>query len=405
MTGGLDLSRAYPPADRGTIVIWGFMASQPFGGMTWQALHYLVGLRQLGFDVWYVEDSDRVVLDPVRFWPTLDYEPNVAHLDLFMKSVGLGDRWVFRPPEVWDLCLGAADDMDGLARIHREADAVINLCGSQELRPDHEDLRCLIYLQTDPTADQVRVAKGDAEKIAELDTYDHLFTYGENIGQEGCLIPASRYEWKTTRPPVILDWWQGDLPQREPAGLSTITNWNKFPSKDLVWEGQSWSWNKQDEIRRFIDLPANSALPLELAIGGIDEHDQAMLRSHGWQLIPATDLGNPHDYRSFILSSLGELTVAKQQYVAPRTGWFSDRSVCYLAAGRPVITQDTDFGRNIPTGEGLFAFKNEDQALTGIEAVASDPARHSAAARDLAAEYFDGGRVLTEMLIAAGLMS
>ena len=394
----------YPRADRGKIVVWGLMGSLPFGGMIWQALQYVVGLRRLGFDVWYVEDSDRVVYDPVSFWPTLDYSANVERLDSYMRSVGLGDHWVFRPPGVRDMCLGAAADPTELQRLYEEADAAINLCGAQEMRPEHRAIRRLIYLQTDPTADQVRVACGERPKIEELETYDILFTYGENIGADDCRIPVKRFEWHTTRPPVLMDWWSngdGLEPERK---LTTITNWKRFPKKNVTWQGEAWSWNKQDEIRRFIALPERSALPLELALGGIvSERDQELLRSHGWKIRSAADLADAHAYRDYIRHSMGELTIAKEQYVIPRSGWFSDRSVCYLAAGRPVITQNTGFGKAIPTGEGLFAFDCEDDALGAIDEVAADYERHAKAAKEIAAEYFACESVLSDMLSKAGM--
>lgn len=394
----------YPPADKGKIVLWGLMASLPFGGMIWQALHYLVGLRRLGFDVWYVEDSDRVVYDPVTFWPSLDYSANVKRLDSFMRSVGLRDRWIFRPPEVRDMCLGAVADPAELQRLYGAVDAAINLCGAQEMRPEHRAVRRLIYLQTDPTADQVRVARGRRPKIEELETYDFLFTYGENIGGDDCRIPVKRFEWQTTRPPVLMDWWSNGSGPRPERKLTTISNWKRFPKKNVTWQGETWSWNKQDEIRRFIALPERSELPLELALGGVvSERDQELLRRHGWQVRSAADLSDAYAYRDYIRHSMGELTIAKEQYVLPRSGWFSDRSVCYLASGRPVITQNTGFGKAIPTGEGLFAFDDEDDAIAAIEQVAGNYERHASAARDLATEYLAAEKVLRDMLAKAGI--
>ena len=399
----MNLSSRYPLATRGKIIVWGLLASHPFGGMTWQVLQYLVGLRRLGFDVWYVEDSDGPVLDPIRFWPTVDYQPNVEYLSRQMESVSLQDRWVFRPPEARDTCLGATNRA-GLARLYKEADAVLNLCGAQELRPDHSHIRCLIYLQTDPAADQVKVANGDQDKIRELDAYHFLFTYGENLGAPECLIPLERYHWLPTRPPVCIDWWRTENAPASNAMFTTITNWKKNPEKDVVWQGQAWRWNKQDEWRRFINLPSRSVSPLGLAIGAINDDDQALLRSHGWHLTPATGLADPFRYRDYIRTSLGEFTIAKEQYVLPRSGWFSDRSVCYLAAGRPVITQDTGFGCTIPTGNGLLAFRTEEEALTAIAEVAGDYSHHSQAALELARESFEAERVIADMLHNAGLM-
>ena len=143
------LTRKYPPVTRGKIVVWGLLASAPFGGMIWQVFHHLVPLRRLGFDVWYVEDSDRIVFDPVTYHPTWEYDANIEYLSRCMDRIGMGDRWIFRPPEVYDTCVGATDKA-GLTELYREADAVINLCGAQEIRDEHAVIRCLIYLETDP---------------------------------------------------------------------------------------------------------------------------------------------------------------------------------------------------------------------------------------------------------------
>jgi hypothetical protein len=395
-------SDGYPPANRGKIVVWSLLASFPFGGVTWHRLHWLVGLRRLGFDVWYVEDSDRPLYDPRTFWPTAEYSANVAYLSEQMKRVGLEDRWAFRPPGVADRCLGAVDAA-GLKRLYREADVVINLSGAQELRPDHAIIRNLIYIDTDPVAKQVAVANGNLEVMATLDRHNCLFTYGENIGSPDFTVPVERYTWHPTRPPVCLDWWANtQRPAVAGGALTTVGNW-RHTGKDVVWEGETYYWSKHEEFLRFINLATRSGLPIELAIGQISERERARMRDLGWRIIPAVSLANPDTYRRYIWNSIGEFTVAKGQYVCPRSGWFSERSACYLAAGRPVITQDTGFGNQLPTGEGLFAFSNEDQALAAIDAIARDFERHSAAALDIAREYFDAAKVLGDLMRRIGI--
>ena len=395
------LSTNYPPATRGKLVLWGLLGSSPFGGMIWQVLHYLVGLRRLGFDVWYVEDSDKYVYDPVTYWPTRECGPNVELLSKYMKSVGLGDRWVFRPPEVEDQCLGSTN-MAGLTQLYREADAVFNLCGSQELLPRHADIPCLVYVQTDPVPEQVWVASGDQTMMSFLDTFHYLFTYGENLGAKDCPVPMGRYRWEPTRPPVCMDWWRPEGPPPKGAALTTIANL-KHTDKDVRWKGETWHWSKHLEFQKFITLPTRSSLPLAIALGSNGGLESA-IRLNGWGIIPSGNVADPESYRRFIWESGGEFTVAKGQYVHTRSGWFSDRSVCYLASGRPVVTQDTGFGKFIPTGKGLFAFSNEDEALAAIDAVSRDYRTHSAAARDIAAEFFDAKPVLEKMVRHIGLL-
>jgi len=393
---------SYPPARRGTIIVWGVLASSPFGGMTWQVLHHLAGIRRLGFDVWYVEDSDTPVYDPVTYWPTPEYAVNVAYLARQMESIGLSERWIFRPPGISDACLGGRD-LAGLQQLYREADAVLNLCGSHALRPEHREIRCLVYLETDPVGNQVRVASGDTRTIEMLAPYHHIFSYGENLGAPDCGVPVERFCWRPTRPPVCLDWWTTSAPPAAGVVLTTVANW-KDAEKDIVWQGEIYRWSKHYEFERFITLPSRAALPLELAIGRISEAEQDHLRNHGWRLVPSVRVAEPSAYRAYIRASGGEFTVAKDQNIRLRSGWFSDRSVCYLAAGRPVITQDTGFGNVLPTGAGLFAFATAEEALEAMEIVAHDYAGQSAAARDIAQEYFAAERVLGDVLRRVGLL-
>ncbi len=392
----------YPPARRGKIVLWGLLASSPFGGMTWQVLHHLEGLRRLGFDVWYVEDSDRPVTHPTTYWPTFESDANVAYLARQMHILGLGDRWIFRPPGVYDRCCGARD-LAGLRSLYQETDAVLNLCGAQELRPEHHEARCLVYLETDPVANQIGVATGHLPTIDRLAAHHHLFTYGENFGASDCGVPVERFCWQPTRPPVCVDWWVTNASPASGAALTTIANW-KHTSRDVIWQGETYYWSKHYEFLRFIDLPLRSPIPLEVALGAVSADEATHMRTHGWRIVPSVSLAEPSAYRDYLRASCGEFTVAKDQYIRLRTGWFSDRSACYLAAGRPVITQDTGFTNILPTGEGLFAFTTMDEALAAIEAVARDYARHAAMARQIAEEFFAAERVLGDVLRRIGLL-
>lgn len=393
---------AYPPPTRGRIVVWGLLAGYPFGGMTWQALHYIVGLRRLGFDVWYVEDSSRAVLDPVRYWPsTSEYEANVKFLAEQMAAVGLADRWIFRPPEEQAFCVGARD-YAGLKQLYREADAVINLCGAQEDREDHHVIRCLVYMETDPVPTQVAVAKGEQKTIDLLARHHVLFTYGENLGRPRCRVPMERFAWHPTRPPVILGWWDTQRAPPSEAALTTIANW-KHSAKDVEWQGEQWRWSKHYEFLKFLDIAPRAALPLEIAVGNITPPELQIIQDKGWRTRPSGSVSVPNEYRRYIQDSLGEFTATKEQYVRPYTGWFSDRSVCYLAAGRPVITQETGFSENIPSGEGLFGFSTPEDALAAIAEVAVDYARHSRAARAIAAEHFAAEKVLLDVVQKIGL--
>jgi hypothetical protein len=382
--------------------VWGLLGAFPFGGMTWQVIHHLVGLRRLGFDVWYVEDSDRWVYGTTHFGKTADVEGNVRYVDRWMKRIGLGDRWVFRVPDGDGACLGALD-FDGLLALYRASDAVLNLCGAQESLPYHADARCRIYIQTDPVSDQVAVANGDQAKAEELRSYTHLFTYGANLGASDCLVPDDSFTWIPTVPPVSVDMWATDAPPSSPGRLTTVAHW-RHKAKDVTWADQDWRWSKHAEFQRFIRIAARSSLPLEMAVSSISNEERDELRANGWRTRSTTPLNRPSTYRSYIQESLGEFTVAKEQYVAPRSGWFSDRSVCYLAAGRPVIMQETGFSKTLPTGTGLIGFSDAEEALAAIDSVNKDYDRHADGARHLAREVFDAEHVLGDMMRTVGLL-
>jgi hypothetical protein len=388
-------------ATRGKVVVWGLLTRHPFGGMIWQVLHHLAALRRLGFDVWYVEDSDSKVSIPGTLDRSLDdYMPAVDFLARHMAIAGFEDRWLFRVPRSREV-LGNARGTR-LEELYGEVDAAFNLCGAQELLPLHASIERLVYLQTDPVKPQIRIAQGNQKAIEAFSAYDHLFTYGANFGAPDCLVPVERFTWHPTLPPVILDWWATDEPPPDPSALTTIASWSAR-DKDVELGGRTLHWRKDLAYKRFAALPERAALPLEVALRGGGSDDARMLAERGWRLRPARSLDDLWSYRTYIQSSAGEFSVGKEQVVATRSGWFSDRTVCYLAAGRPAVVEDTGFSNFLPTGQGLLAFTDEDEALAAIEAVASDYDAHAAAAREIAHEFFDGEKVLARILERAGM--
>jgi hypothetical protein len=351
----------------------------------------------LGFDVWYVEDSDSAFSHPDTHLRTFDPSANVPYLVRQLDRIGLGDRWRIRVPAT-STTIGPTT-APSLEELYASAEVVLNVCAAQELLPQHEAIKRLVNVQTDPVADQVRVASGDTALREEFDRYHALFTYGENLGQPDCLAPATGHDWLPTRPPVCLDWWQTDRSPR--AVLTTVANW-RHEGNDVQWQEHVWRWSKHLEFQRIMDLPARARLPLEVALGGASLEEEEELRAHGWRV--ADSIADPDVYRTYVQHSAGEFTATKEQYVAPRSGWFSDRSACYLAAGRPVVTQDTGFGKFVPTGRGLFAYATLDEAAAAIDAIATRYDHHAAAAREIAQEYFDAERVIGRMLEQIGLM-
>jgi hypothetical protein len=396
----------YPPPKKGLVVVWGLLAHSPFGGMTWQVLHYLVGLRRLGFDVWYAEDSYRYPFALGAGEQTTDFAPNLEFMHRHLANVGLGDRWVFRSPIEPDQTFGALD-INGLHRLYRDADAVLNVCGAQELLPHHDVITCLVYLETDPVVSQVGVAKGEQRWIDWLDRHQHHFTYATNLGGPGWPVPLERYRWIPTVPPVVTDWWATDgPPANDDAALTTILQWSTV-GEDVEWKGECWRWQKDVEFARYLDLPASVPTKLEVAmrVGKLGREIAAQAVAHGWLTRPAKSLDDPLLYRRYIQDSLGEFSVAKHQYVAPRSGWFSDRTVCYLAAGRPVVVQDTGFRSAAGRPQrGLHVFQSFDEALSSIHAIAGDYEVESKAASTIAHEVFEAERVLGSMMSTIGLL-
>jgi hypothetical protein len=383
------------------IIVSGILFWYPLAGVTYQFLHYLLGLRRLGYDPYYVEDSARWIYDPDLNAPSPNPTGNIARVAPILERFGLGDRWAYRSHGPDGRCFGMTEE--AILRLYREADAFLNVTGAQEIREEHLACPRRIYVESDPFAVQVKVAQGDAGTLAALEAHDTLFSFGENLGAPDCDAPAGRFAWLPTRQPVVLDLWSDAAPEGGPT-YTTITTWRNR-GKDVTYRGQTYYWRKDREFRRIIDLPHRCPARFELATG-IERATRALLRRHGWGHRAAVEVSSDLDrYRGYIQASRGEFTVARDQYVRPRTGWFSDRSACYLATGRPVLAHDTGFGAALPTGEGLLTFNNEADVLAGLESIDANYTRHRQAARAIAERYFDSDRVLTHLLDRVGATS
>ncbi|HYS92232.1 MAG TPA: hypothetical protein VEL48_02280 [Candidatus Acidoferrales bacterium] len=386
------------PSPRRILVL--HLAGQyPLGGMGWQAVHYVVGLARLGHDVYYVEDSWAPPYDPRVKSPVEDCAYGVEFLRQTMERFGLGDRWAYRDM-IHDRCYGL--ERGRLDQLYREADALINVCGATRLREEHMACPIRIYVQTDPVVDQILVAENNARTIETLAAHTHHFTYGENLGQPDCPIPLEKFDWRPTRPPVVLDFWEPDV-NLAASHFTTVGTWENM-NKDVRFEGETYYWSKHVNFLRLVDLPRLTPQPLELALETVDAPTREMLLERGWQLADAYEKSRDTDtYLRQIYASRGELTVAKDLYARTRCGWFSDRSVCYLAAGKPVVTQETGFSKLVPTGRGLFSFETAEGAAAALEEINRDYAHHCRAAREVAAGSFDSDKVLGELCCEAGL--
>lgn len=382
-----------------TLLVLHIVGQYPMAGVAWQAIHYLLGFKALGWDVWYVEDSGAAPYDPVAGGVTGETSYAVRYVADVMGRVGLGDRWAYldmMQNEVHGVGRAKLDELYGRAR------AIVNLCGATAPRAEHRRGGTLVYVETDPVYEQLKIALGETSSADFLRAHDVLFTYGENLGAPDCPVPTGGFDWKKTRPPVVMDCWAG-TPDPAARFFTTVASFaNK--GKDVTWQGETYRWSKDENFLRFLDLPQRTPQPFRAAMRPFDPAIEARVRAAGWDLVDPGDTSRDVDgYRDFIRQSRGEFTVAKDIYVRPKSGWFSDRSVCYLAAGRPVVTQDTGFGKFVPTGEGLFAFSTMDEAVDALARVNADYARHSAAARRVAAESFGAEPVLRRFLADAGL--
>jgi hypothetical protein len=400
------------------IVVLGTLASNPYAGMAWMHMQITVGLRRLGHDVYYFEATSNWPYDPVRQAKVNDSDYAVPYLARVCESFGIGGRWAYRrsysDKEWFGLSRTQAEDL------LEHSDAVLNISGAT--RPRTKEglaVRRLVYFGTDPVYHEIGFAKKDRIVCRTIDQHDDFVTYGENIGNADCPIPPLPRLRSRTRQPVLLDFW-GDGPPSK-GEFTTVCNW-KQAGHDIEFQGETYYWSKHHQFLKFVELPRRTAHPLELAMGladasvvrpgfgdlipacGLSPGERQLLELNGWRLVDAHAFTtDPWSYRDYILSSRGEFTVAKDQVTRLHSGWFSERSACYLAAGRPVITQDSGFGRILPTGEGLFAFNTMDDILAAFDAINSDYERHSRAARAIAEEYFRAETVLAKLLDDLGM--
>jgi hypothetical protein len=390
--------------DRRRIVVLAALGQMPFAGVAWQVLHYLEGLRRLGHDVTYLEDTGNWPYDPELETVTDDASGAVRRLGRLLTDYGFGEDWAFRngarPGELHGL-----GETELRARL-RGADVLVNLSGATVLGEAHLDVPIRIYLETDPVTPQLEIDAGRELTAQLLAAHTHHFTFGERIGTPGCAIPVGDVRYRPTRQPVVLDWWAPVPGAASPANgrlrCTTVASWEQ-PFKDVVWRGETYTWSKRAEFEKLLGVPARVDATLELSLALDDEATLARLRAAGYVVGPARELSDdPQAYRAYIRGSGAEFSAAKDQNVRLRSGWFSDRTATYLAAGRPAVVQDTGFDAVLPTGEGLLSFRTPDEAVAALEEVASDPVRHGARALEIAREFFDAQVVLARLLDEAG---
>jgi len=368
------------------IVLAGIIARYPFGGVTWCSLMYLLGLRDLGHEVFYLEDTGECIYDPIQNARTEDPAYGTAYIRDALEPFGLGDRWSLVNFD------GAYHGVprEAVQRFCADADLFINLSGGAWFwRDEYARIPRKVFVDSDPVFTQLALAKNETWYVDFFKRFDHLFTFGANIGTPSSDVAGAGFMWHKTWQPVVTDQWRSARPPGD--RFSTVMTWRIESFTDV-------DGNKDREFVKFIDLPSRTPHRFELAVNG----PQALLRQHGWDTVDAMAVSRtPWQYRDFIQSSKGEFGVAKHAYVAHRSGWFSDRTECYLAAGRPALVQDTGWSAHLPAGEGLLAFSTPDEALAGLDRIASDYDRHARRAAEIAGDCFDAGRVLSRLVETA----
>lgn len=409
------------PATNGLrIVVTGLIAQHPLlGGVAWDYAQYAAGLRQLGHDVYYFEDSGEwpYTLDggpSGREWIAYDCEPNVRHLAAVMERVGLADRWAYRFP-IAPKWFGLSDAKR--REVLRTADLLINVSGSLVTPSDYRRIPRLAYIDSDPVFTQIKLAlpRGHLRFRRRVDAHHAHFTFGERLSSS--VVPA-RHNWRPTRQPIVLsEWRRGGTPRDV---YTTVMSWTSY--RPLRYRGQTYG-QKDAEFVHFLDLPGHvRPARLEVALSGrghtgwqtadlaavlrdsetirsSEPSLEDLLKHRGWRVVHSLGVCAGLDaYRSYIQSSKGEWSVAKNGYVQGRSGWFSCRSACYLAAGRPVVVQDTGFSSVIPSGLGVLAFSTPVEAVAAVREVEGDYRRHSRAAREIAGGYFDSRLVLKQLV-------
>jgi hypothetical protein len=371
------------------VVVSGYMLRHPVAGNILAFFQYVLGLHRLGHEVVYVEESG---------WPYSCYDPVTRHWadhpDVGLRVVRdlLASHDLPVPVYYVNRDSGQVDggDRAGLERALRAADLLLNVGGVCWL-PEFRLCRRRALVDMDPLFTQVE--RFGAEVLAD---YDVHFSYGVNIGRPGCTIPTGGVDWLPTVPPVVPGLWDGAEPAAD-APFTTVGNWGSYGG--VEYDGERFG-QKDEEFLRVLDLPSRTAQPLELALSGAGAEVFARLRAAGWSVRDAgeevsTDVAT---YRAYLRRSRGEFSVAKHAYVKTRSGWFSDRSVCYLAAGLPVVLQDTGFTDWLPAGEGVVAFRTVGEAAAALERVARDYGRHRATAREVARRVFGHDVVLPRLL-------
>lgn len=387
------------------IIVMGFMGSCPIAGVIWQHIHYVVGLMELGHEVYYIEDSARLPYNPITFEVSEDSAYAGAVLDILARRFGFHEKWSFCPrylpnPEVATLGI----PLNRIRELYVEADAILNVCGSQEFNEDLLNSNRILYVESDPGVEQIKVDQGNKNTLDYLQRHHALFTFGENIGSPEFPVPLHGLKWMPTRQPIVTKLWYQNSHPAENALFTSIANWSTSGKKDIQWNGENYLWSKSLEFMKFSPAPAECGEAFELATDIKNTAESELFLKQNWSLVLPHLLSSDYDsYVQYIQASKGEFTVAKDQYVRLNTGWFSDRTACYLASGRPAITQETGFTKHYGGQGGLFAYSTLEEIVEAVREINLDYKKQCRIAYELSCDVFEARKVLASLLDRAGI--
>jgi hypothetical protein len=373
------------------VIVNGLIAQYPLGGVTWDYLQFVLGLKRMGCDVYYLEDTGQWPYNPNEGGMAKDCKFNVEYLANVMKRFGLADKWAY--------CFPWKSQWFGLSERKRteviqSSDLIINVSGTLQKPWNYRQTKLLVYIDTDPVFTQAKLARGQKDFRKMIDAHDVHFSFGEAFSEA---MPVTGHHWRPTRQPIVLSEWNPSVTRRDV--FTTVMNWTSH--NDVVYNGQTYG-QKDAEFMRFLELPSRVApTVLEIAanIGKTRRTPHDLLSYKGWRIVdPEKVCPDLDSYRKYIETSKAEWSVAKNGYVLGQAGWFSCRSACYLAAGRPVVVQDTGFGSVLPVGEGILPFRTTEEAANAIQDVESNYERNAKAARAIGEEFFDSTKVLSRLV-------
>jgi hypothetical protein len=373
------------------IIVLGYVIRGPLGGMVWYHLQYLQGLAELGHEVYFLEDSDDYpsCYDPERGFTDVDPTYGLRFASCVFEPIGFKERWAYHDAHQRRWHGPRGDDM---MRMCAEADLLINLACVNPIRPWVAEIPVRIYLDQDPAFNQVRHLI-DSKARESARQHNVFFSFGENVARGDALVPSDSFPWMATRQPVLLSSVPASAPCKD-GKFTTVMQWQSYPA--VEYGGHRYGM-KSDSFMTFLDLPSRTGPVFDLAIGGGAPRE--LLQSKGWSLHDPIEVSRDlWTYETFIRSSKAEFGIAKHGYVEGRTGWFSERSVFYLATGRPVLAHETGFSDWLKTHGGVLPFRTASEAAAAIAEVNRRYDFHCRSAREVATEYFDACKVLPDLI-------